>query len=317
MHPPPAFGRGGMELPLPGPAQPRVAVAAGEPAQADPRHRLEGATVIAADLPGRRYSKRLWCKWRRPINYIGVLSWLRSSMGKLKAGAELFEGRHFDREVIILCVRWYLRFKLSLRDLVEMMAERGLSMAHTTIMRWVQRYAPEFEKRWRRFARPVGQSWRVDETYVKIRGEWCYLYRAVDRAGRTVDFRLSARRDVAAAKAFFRKAIKCQQRCPRTITLDGYAASHPALRELTADGWLPADATLRSSKYLNNLIEQDHRGVKQRIAVMLGFKEFRNAAITIAGIELLHRIRKGQLRLGHLGVQGGAAPTVWYAVLQT
>src|SRR6266487_4833008 len=102
-------------------------------------------------------------------------SWLRSSMGKLKAAAELFEGRHFDREVIILCVRWYLRFKLSLRDLVEMMAERGLSMAHTTIMRWMQRYAPEFEKRWRRFTQAVGQSWRVDETYVKIRGEWCYL----------------------------------------------------------------------------------------------------------------------------------------------
>ena len=190
-------------------------------------------------------------------------------MGKLKAVAELFEGRHFDREVIILCVRWYLRFKLSLRDLVEMMAERGLSMAHTTIMRWVQRYAPEFEKRWRRFARAVGQSWRVDETYVKIRREWRYLYRAVDRAGRTVDFRLSPRRDVAAAKAFFRKAIKSQQRCPRTITLDGYAASHRAVRELKADGSLPANTKLRSSKYLNNLIEQDHRGVKQRIAVML------------------------------------------------
>src|SRR6267154_1520953 len=210
----------------------------------------------------------LWCKWRRPINYIGVLSWLRSSMGKLKAVAELFEGRHFDREVIILCVRWYLRFKLSLRDLVEMMAERGRSMAHTTIMRWVRRYAPEFEKRWRRFAQAVGRSWRVDETYVKIRGEWCYLYRAVDRAGRTVDFRLSAKRDIAAAKAFFRKALKGQQRAPQTITLDGYAASHRAVRELKADGSLPADTNLRSSKYLNNLIEQDHRGVKQHIAVM-------------------------------------------------
>jgi len=160
--------------------------------------------------------------------------------------------------------------------------------------------------------RSVGRSWRVDETYVKIQGEWCYLYRAVDRAGRTVDFRLSAKRDVAAAKAFFRKAIKSQQRCPQTITLDGYAASHRAVRELKADGWLPANTKLRSSKYLNNLIEQDHRGVKQRIAVML---EFGNAAITIAGIELLHRTRKGQFRLGRLGVQGQAAPAVWNAVL--
>jgi DDE domain len=107
-------------------------------------------------------------------------------MGKRMGVEQLFEGRHFDREVIILCVRWYFRFKLSLRDLVEMMAERGLSLAHTTIMRWVWHYAPEFEKRWRRFAQAVGRSWRVDETYVKIRGEWCYPYRAVDRAGRTV-----------------------------------------------------------------------------------------------------------------------------------
>ena len=102
-------------------------------------------------------------------------------MGKLMGIEQLFEGRHFDREVIILCVRWYLRFKLSLRDLVEMMAERGLSLAHTTIMRWVWRYAPEFEKRWKRFAQAVGRSWRVDETYIKIRGEWCYLYGVTTR----------------------------------------------------------------------------------------------------------------------------------------
>ena len=99
----------------------------------------------------------------------------------------------------------------SLRDLVEMMAERGLPLAHTTIMRWVQHCTPEFEKRGRRYALVVGRSWRVDETYVKIRGVWCYLYRAVDRSGRTVDFRLSTRRDVAAAKAFLRKAMKSQQ----------------------------------------------------------------------------------------------------------
>jgi transposase-like protein len=224
-------------------------------------------------------------------------------------------GRHFDREAIILCVRLYLRLKLSLQDLVEIMAERSLSMAHSTIMRWVQRYAPEFEQRWRGFARAVGQPWRVDETDVKIRGDWCYLYRAVDRAGRTVEFRLSAKRDVAAAKVFFRKAIKGQQHAPQTITLDGNAASHRAVRELKADDSLPADTKLRSSKYLNNLIEQDYRGVNERIAVMLGFKGFRNAAITIAGIELMHRIRKGQFGLGRLGVQGRAAPAVWNAVL--
>ena len=214
-----------------------------------------------------------------------------------------------------LCVRWYLRFKLSLRDLVGMMAERGLSMAHTTILRWVQPLRTGVRETLERFAQAVGPSWRVDETYVKIRGEWRYLYRAVDRAGRTVDFRLSAERDVTAANAFFRKAIKGQQCAPQTITLDGYAASHRAVGELKADGSLPADTKRRSSQYLNNLIEQDHRGVKQRIAVMLGFKTFRNAAITIAGIELMHRIRKGQFGLGRPGVQGGAAPAVWNAVL--
>ena len=229
--------------------------------------------------------------------------------------ADLFKGRHFDRGIIILCVRWYLRFKLSFRDLVEMMAERGISLAHTTIMRWISRYVPEFEKRWNRFACRAGASWRVDETYVKIKGRWTYLYRAVDKEGKTVDFVLRAKRDVAAAKAFFRRAFKSQGRLPRAITLDGYQASHRAAREVLGEHPRGKRTKIRSSKYLNNLIEQDHRSIKLRLGPMLGLKRFRSASITIAGIELMHRIRKGQFKLGKLRIKNKTAPEIWNAVL--
>jgi transposase-like protein len=208
-----------------------------------------------------------------------------------------------------------LRFKLSFRDLVEMMAERGIDLAHTTIMRWIQRYTPEFVKRWDRFACKAGRSWRVDETYVKIKGRWTYLYRAVDGEGKTVDFLLRAKRDVAAAKAFFRRAFKSHGGLPRAITLDGYQASHRAARECLGEHRRGKRTRLRSSKYLNNLIEQDHRSVKLRLGPMLGFKRFRTASITIAGIELVHRIRRGQFAFRRLRVKNKTAPALWNAVL--
>ncbi len=143
----------------------------------------------------------------------------------------LFKYRHFDRQTIILCVRWYVSYKLSYRNLVDMMAERGVEHAHTTVLRWVQRFMPEFERRWMRFARSVGRSWSVDETYIRIRGEWRYLYRAVDKHGRTVDFRLSEHRDIEAAKEFFRKALLTSG-APTKVSLDGHYPSHRVLFEL-------------------------------------------------------------------------------------
>ena len=227
----------------------------------------------------------------------------------------LFHGRHFDRSIIILCVRWYLTYKLSYRDLVEMMAERGVDVSHTTILRWVQRFVPEFEKRWQRYARPVGTSWRVDETYIKVRGRWTYLYRAVDRQGLTVDFLLSERRDIAPAKRFFIRAIE-QQGAPERITLDGYPATHSAVAELKKRGVLRPQVKVRMSKYLNNLVEQDHRRVKQRVYPMLGFKNLSNAAVTVSGIELVQKIRKGQFDTSAVTVREGArVPHRWDAVL--
>ena len=227
---------------------------------------------------------------------------------------DLFKGRHFDQEIIVLCVRWYLSFKLSSRDLVRMMAERGVVLAHTTILRWVQRYVPEFEKRWSRYARDIDGSWRCDETYIKVKGRWTYLYRAVDKHGRTVDFLLSERRDVAAAKRFFYKAIR-HNGTPRVITLDAYAASHRAIRELKSESSMSRRVRIRSSKYLNNIVEQDHRRIKQRIVPMLGFKRFDTATITISGIELAEKIKKAQFKIGKLASRSATASAIWAAVL--
>ena len=192
-----------------------------------------------------------------------------------------------------------------------MMTERGIVVVHTTILRWVQRYVPEFKKRWNHYARPVGNSWRVDETYIKIRGAWKYLYRAVDKEGLTVDFLLSEHRDIAAAKRFFTQAI-VKHEAPAKITLDGYEASHQAVSDLKKTGVLPDNTLVRTSKYLNKIIEQDHRRIKQRIRPMLGFKVFNNAAITISGIELVQKIRKGQFDLTALH-QGTQSPVhqIW------
>jgi transposase-like protein len=223
---------------------------------------------------------------------------------------ELFKGRHFDREIVVLCVRWYLSFKLSYRDLVALMGERGIGIAHTTILRWGQHYTPEFEKRWRRFALTVGGSWRMDETNIKVRGEWMYLYGAVDKAGKTVDFHLSRKRDGNAAKGFLRKAMK-GQRTPTKITLDAYAASHRAVAEWKGNGELPKCVPVGTSKYLNNLIEQDHRRVKQRLRPMLGLKSLRTAAVVISGIELAEKIKKKQFQMSKLGGLTATMPEIW------
>jgi IS6 family transposase len=208
-----------------------------------------------------------------------------------------FKWRHFEADIILLCVRWYLRYSLSYRDLEEIMWERGLQVDHTTIYRWVQQYAPELEKRCRPHLKATNDSWRLDETYVKVKGKWTYLYRAVDSAGNTLEFFLSATRDAAAAKRFFLKALGASHTVvPRVITVDKNAAYPKALDELKAEGTVPEACELRPVKYLNNIVEQDHRFIKRLVKPGLGFFSVETAGRTLQGYEVMHMIRKGQIR---------------------
>jgi transposase-like protein len=183
------------------------------------------------------------------------------------------------------------------------MAERGIVVSHTTIMRWVQRFVPEYERRWARFSRPVDPSWRMDETAVSVRGGRHYLYRAVDRHGKSVDSVLRGDHSMEAAQVFFRNAVASQWSpgWPSKVNLDGNAASHRALRLLGQEHPRWKAVVVRGRRYLNNIVEQDHRAIKRRCASMLGFKSFRTAAVTLAGVELAHRIHKRPFSFGRAG----------------
>ena len=208
-----------------------------------------------------------------------------------------FKGRQFTSEVILWAVRWYLMFPISYRDLELMLLDRGVKVNHTTIFRWIQAYAAELEKRIRPHLRTSNGSWRVDETYVRVKGRWTYLYRAVDSRGQTIDFLLSARRDAAAAKRFFRKAVAQPHTVnPRTITVDKNPAYPRAAAEMKKEGELWRRSRLRQCKYLNNILEQDHRRIKRLVRPGLGFGSFRTARRTLAGFEAMAMIRKGQVR---------------------
>src|SRR5580693_4627419 len=204
-----------------------------------------------------------------------------------------FKGSHFARDVILWAVRWYVAYRISYRQLEEMMEEHGVEVDHATLNRWVLKYVPLLDQAFRARKRRVGSSWRMDETYVRVKGAWKYLYRAVDKAGATVDFLLTTKRDRKAALRFLRKAFG-QHGTPSKITIDKSGANTAAIESYNADH--KAGIEIRQVKYLNNIVEQDHRAIKRVVRPMLGFKSFRFAAATLTGIELMHMIRKGQLR---------------------
>jgi len=203
-----------------------------------------------------------------------------------------FKGSHFEKEIILWGIRWYVAYPISYRQLEEMMRERGVAVDHSTLDRWVVKYAPEIEKQFRLRKRPVGKSWRMDETYIRVKGKWKYLYRAVDSEGQTIDFLLTPHRDKAAASAFLHKAIRAHG-LPEKITIDQSGSNTAAIKLYNRTH--KTAIAIRQSKYLNNIVEQDHRAVKRVVKPMLGFKSFWAARCTIAGIEVMHALRKGQL----------------------
>ncbi|MAM25742.1 MAG: IS6 family transposase [Rhodobacteraceae bacterium] len=211
-----------------------------------------------------------------------------------------FKGAQFPRDVILHAVFFYVRYAVSYRDLEEILAERGVTVDHATLNRWVVKYAPALARIAQKRKAPTASSWRLDETYVKVRGDWCYLYRAVDRDGHTLDFMLSEHRDEAAALKFLAQAISANG-LPRACAIDKSGANTAGLKGMNValrDVGSSRRIRVYRSKYLNNIVEQDHRGLKRRTRVMMGFKSFRSAAATLDGIETAHMIRKGQLGQG-------------------
>ena len=202
-----------------------------------------------------------------------------------------FKGRHHQQDIILQCVRWYVAYSLSYRDLEELMQERGYAVDHSTVQRWVVHYAPRIEKAFRKNKKRVGNRWRLDETYIKIKGEWKYLYRAVDKQGQTIDFLLTVKRDKKAARHFLNKAIGSNGK-PSLINIDKSGANTAAIKQYNTDE--NKRIMIRQCKYLNNIVEQDHRFIKRIIRPMLGFKSFWSARATLAGIELWRMLKKGQ-----------------------
>ena len=208
-----------------------------------------------------------------------------------------FKGAQFPKDVILFAVFFYVRYGVSYRDVEEIMEERGVNVDHATLNRWVIKYSPLIAVNAKKRKRAVATSWRMDETYIKVKGEWVYLYRAVDKFGDTVDFMLSEKRDEAAATAFFKQAID-NNGFPEKVVMDKSGANYVGLENinfLLMLAGIISFVEILQIKYLNNLVEQDHRFIKKITKPMMGFKAFYSANATIAGIETAHMIRKGQL----------------------